>query len=110
MKGREILGFFMDKDRLQKQLDILWDKVQGRVEPSSAEPWKGQPDFASAFDQVQQDLQAESLQLLKTRFEKEKIYWENLLAAKEEILARLRKEVQEEQLKNQELKSKLQEM
>ena len=100
----------IDKDRLQRQMDMLWDKVQNKMDIKPQDVRKDDVDFASAFETVQQEIQTESVNMLKARFEKEKSYWENLLASKDEAAARLKKEVHEEQQKNQELKNKISEM
>ncbi len=94
----------MEPHYLQKQLDLLWTKVKGK----SQDP--GQGDFLSAFEQAQADLQAEAIQNLKLRFEKEKTYWENLLSAKDEALNRLQLELQAEARKTQEYKGKILEL
>ncbi len=91
----------MEPNYLQKQLDYLWNRVKGKTE----DPNRG--DFMSAFEQAQADLQAEAIRNLKTRFEKEKVYWENLLSSKDEALARLQLELQEASKKAQEYKNKI---
>lgn len=88
----------MDEEYLQKKLNVLWDKVQDK---------KG---LASAFESAQAEIQAESLNLLRSRFDKEKSYWENLIAAKEETINRFQIEIQDAQKKNEELKLKIAEL
>lgn len=99
-----------DKENLQKHMDLLWNKIQEHGSAASPESWKDEAGLTSAFDQAQKELQAESVQLLRSRFEKEKTYWENLLAAKEEAIASLKQGVEEERKKQQELRARIQEM
>jgi hypothetical protein len=100
-----------DKDHLKKQMDLLWNKIQEQGSAAAVpEPWKEEAGLSSAFDAAQKELQAESVNLLRNRFEKEKTYWENLLAAKEEALANLKKNADEERQKNAQLRAKIQEM
>lgn len=91
----------MEPHYLQKQMDLLWNKVKSKVDDPRPD------DFVSAFEQAQAEIQAESIQQLKSRFEKEKSYWENLLASKEEALERIQLELREELAKNHDLKSKI---
>lgn len=105
----------MEEDYLKRELDLLWEKVQGELKTKgpgalSRRQLSEGSGFASAFESAQAEIQAESLQLLRSRFEKEKSYWENLIAAKDETIARLQNEIQNEQKKSEELKLKIQEL
>lgn len=94
----------MDEEHLKKHLDILWEKVKEQPnDPSRAE-------LTSAFELAQSEIHAETLRSLQQRFEKEKRYWENLVSSKEETIARLEKELQEQVQTAKRLKGKIQEL
>ncbi|OGR81679.1 MAG: hypothetical protein A2902_01685 [Elusimicrobia bacterium RIFCSPLOWO2_01_FULL_64_13] len=90
----------MDEERLKKQLDILWEKVQGR-------PADGPPGTSSAFEQAQSELQAESLRHIQARFDKEKAYWENLVKTKDETIHNLNRQIQDAEKNRENLKEKI---
>ncbi len=94
----------MDEEHLKKQLDKLWEKVKETPSGSNRE------ESVSAFELAQSEIHAETLRALQQRFEKEKKYWENLVTAKDEAVARLEKEVQEQNLKTNRLRDKIQEL
>lgn len=62
------------------------------------------------FELAQSEIHAETLRVLQHRFEKEKRYWENLTASKNETIARLEREIQEQTLKTNHLREKIQEL
>ena len=67
-------------------------------------------NLAPSFEEAQSAIHAQTLRALQQRFEKEKRYWENLVASKDEAVARLEKELQEQALKTSRLREKIQEM
>src|SRR3989338_6083958 len=93
----------MDEEQLKKQLDLLWEKVRRN-------PGNPEGSLTSAFELAQSEIHAETLRALQQRFEKEKRYWENLVASKDEIAARLEREIQEQAQKTAQLREKITEL
>src|SRR6185436_7666339 len=93
----------MDDEQLKKQLDLLWEKVRQN-------PGAPAGELSSAFEQAQSEIHAETLRALQQRFEKEKHYWENLVASKDETVARLEREIQDQTQKTAHLREKIQEL
>src|SRR3989344_6002192 len=62
------------------------------------------------FELAQSEIHAETLRVLQQRFEKEKRYWETLTDSKDETISRLEKEIQDQTLKTNRLREKIQEL
>lgn len=63
-----------------------------------------------SFELAQSEIHAETLRVLQQRFEKEKKYWENLGANKDEAISRLEREIEDQGAKAARLKEKIQEL
>lgn len=111
----------MESDYLGREINNLWSKVQEKSDRllSGTQPDAGLEDYSDrignrgfrddfGFDRA--EFQAESLNLSRTRFQKERSYLEKLIESKNEEIGRLQKEIEKEQERNLELKSKIQEL
>jgi len=100
----------MDEEPFKKHMDFLWNKVHEDLDTSLQGPEREGSEISSAFDQAQHDIYGDTLKMVQKRFRKEKTYWENLVATKDESISHLTKELEESKKKQDTIKEKLREL